>query len=133
MPVAIQQSPEKCCTNLVHYSFLHQKSAKKQVVSGEKSPSWDGLQMTGKHRCRMAVLPYPAYKVMLPSSLVRLRHQASYHSPSISSLPKQAKSSTATQTIKRCSTAQTLPGAESYARGHLLRDAAQCTHRSLHW
>ncbi|KAA1145411.1 hypothetical protein D3H66_05445 [Citrobacter portucalensis] len=67
MPVAIQQSPEKCCTNLVHYSFLHQKRAKKQVVSGEKSPSGDGLQMTGKHRCRMAALPYPAYKVMLPS------------------------------------------------------------------
>ncbi|POT24154.1 hypothetical protein C3433_24820 [Citrobacter freundii] len=45
MPVAIQQSPEKYCTNLVHYSFLHQKSAKKQVVSGEKSPSRDGLKV----------------------------------------------------------------------------------------
>ncbi|EGA6731832.1 hypothetical protein EYF18_15935 [Shigella flexneri] len=37
-----------------------------------------------------------------------------------------------TSTIRRCSTAQTLPDAESYARGHLLRDAERCTHRSLH-
>ncbi|TKU51533.1 hypothetical protein FDX11_03930 [Citrobacter sp. wls714] len=46
MPVAIQQSPEKCCTILVHYSFLWIKSAKKQVVSGEKSPSCDGLKVS---------------------------------------------------------------------------------------
>ncbi|TKT96565.1 hypothetical protein FDW89_19730 [Citrobacter sp. wls830] len=46
MPVAIQQSPEKCCTILVHYSFLWIKSARKQVVSGEKSPSCDGLKVS---------------------------------------------------------------------------------------
>ncbi|HAU4329362.1 TPA: hypothetical protein F6U11_06970 [Citrobacter freundii] len=45
MPVAIQQSPEKGCTNLVHYSFLLRKSAKDQVVGGEKSPSCDGLKV----------------------------------------------------------------------------------------
>lgn len=36
-----------------------------------------------------------------------------------------------TSTIRRCSTAQTLPDAESYARGHLLRDAERCTHQLL--
>ncbi|AYL73177.1 hypothetical protein DN591_15075 [Citrobacter freundii] len=95
MPVAIQQSPEKCCTNLVHYSFLRIKSARKQVVSGEKSPSCDGLKVPRQ----------------LNSRLSRQRVTRPYLEST-------------TQTIKRCSTAQTLPGAESYAHGHLLRDAA---------
>lgn len=36
-----------------------------------------------------------------------------------------------TSTIRRCSTAQTLPDAESCARGHFLRDAERCTHQLL--
>ncbi|ABV14233.1 hypothetical protein CKO_03142 [Citrobacter koseri ATCC BAA-895] len=34
----------------MHYSFLRVKSAWDQNVGGEKSPSCDGLQMSGK-RC----------------------------------------------------------------------------------
>ncbi|EGF62873.1 hypothetical protein HMPREF9538_02693 [Klebsiella sp. MS 92-3] len=39
MPVAIRQSPENECTNLVQYSFLSVKSSRDQRVGGEKSPS----------------------------------------------------------------------------------------------
>ncbi|MBY5201624.1 hypothetical protein CF017_15445 [Citrobacter braakii] len=98
MPVAIQQSPEKCCTNLVHYSFLHQKSARKQVVSGEKSPSWDGLKVPRQLKDSIFFLLQPRGSQQEIYGVLVL--------------------------IKRCSTAQTLPGAESCARGHLLRDAA---------
>ncbi|EGT3575557.1 hypothetical protein F6R83_21570 [Citrobacter amalonaticus] len=34
----------------MHYSFLHRKSAKDQFVGGEKSPSYDGLQIADKRR-----------------------------------------------------------------------------------
>ncbi|RZN17643.1 hypothetical protein FEK42_17565 [Escherichia sp. E2748] len=118
----------------MHYSFLRIKSAKHHRSYGEKSPCRDGLQIADKLHVeeRLHLLRPTTSSPCRPDKthLRRIRRDV------LAIDPKPArdrrKVSTATKTLRRCSTAQTLPDAESYARGHLLRDAERCTHRSLH-
>ncbi|EEW8712795.1 hypothetical protein D6C20_13955 [Escherichia coli] len=117
----------------MHYSFLRIKSAKHQRIDGEKSPCRDGLQIADKlhvgERLTCSGLPHHHRVGRIRRILRRIRRDV------LATDPRPArdrrKVSTATKTLRRCSTAQTLPDAESYARGHLLRDAERCTHQLL--